>query len=67
LMKPTVDDAKIESLINTFKDDGIWQGINYEDVSREGFENEIHLANMVNMAQVVSKVLKYSRRFRLAF
>jgi chondroitin AC lyase len=60
LMKPAVDDAKIESLINTFKDDGTWQGINYEDVSREGFENEIHLVNMVNLARAYkTKSSKY--------
>lgn len=51
LMKPVFDDVKIESLINTFKDDGTWQDINYEDVSREGFENEVHLANMVLLAR----------------
>ena len=51
LMKPAVDDAKVETLINTFNDDGTWQGINYEDVSREGFENEIHLQNMVVLAR----------------
>ncbi|GAB1453846.1 polysaccharide lyase 8 family protein [Draconibacterium sp.] len=60
LMKPAVDDAKIESSINTFKDDGTWQGINYEDVSREGFENEIHLVNMVNLARAYkTKSSKY--------
>jgi chondroitin AC lyase len=51
VMKPAVDDAKVETLINTFNDDGTWQGINYEDVSREGFENEIHLQNMVVLAR----------------
>ena len=60
VMNSTVDDAKIESLIKTFKDDDTWQGINYEDVSREGFENEIHLQNMVVLARAYkTKSSKY--------
>jgi chondroitin AC lyase len=60
VMNSMVDDAKIGSLINTFKDDGTWQDINYEDVSREGFENEIHLQNMVVLARAYkTKSSKY--------
>jgi chondroitin AC lyase len=60
VMNSPVDDAKIESLINTFKDDGTWQDINYADVSREGFENEIHLQNMVVLARAYkTKSSKY--------
>jgi chondroitin AC lyase len=60
LMKPTVDDSKIGELINTFNDDGTWQGIDYKDVSREGFQNRIHLVNMVDLARAYkTKSSKY--------
>ncbi len=50
LLDHHVDDAEIETLINTIRDDGTWPGINYEDVSREGFEHRIHLSHMVDLA-----------------
>ncbi len=50
-MRPAVDDSKIQQLVTTLREDGTWPGINYEDVSREGFEHRIHLANMVAMAR----------------
>ena len=59
-MKSLVNDLEIERLINTKKDDGTWPGINYEDVSREGFEHRYHLANMVELARAYkSKTSKY--------
>ena len=51
LMKPPVDDTRIESLIGEQRTDGTWPGINYQDVSREGFEHRIHLGNMVELAR----------------
>ena len=50
-MRPAVDDSRIQQLVTTLREDGTWPGINYEDVSREGFEHRIHLANMVAMAR----------------
>ncbi|MCD6355277.1 MAG: hypothetical protein J7L95_06990 [Prolixibacteraceae bacterium] len=51
LMKTEVDDARIEKLVNTIRDDGTWPGINYKDVSRTGFEHRIHSSNMVALAR----------------
>ncbi len=60
LQDSRVNDAEIETLINTFRDDGTWPGINYEDVSREGFEHRIHLGHMVDLAQAYkTKSSKY--------
>jgi len=46
LLAVQVDDAVISELIRTPQADGSWPGINYEDLSRTGFENRIHLTNM---------------------
>lgn len=51
LMKPAVDDAKVETLVTTIKPDGAWPGIDYVDVSREGFQHSEHLHNMVALAR----------------
>jgi hypothetical protein len=51
LLAGEVDDAEIEKLLNSQREDGRWPGINYEDVSRTGFEHRIHSGNMVNMGQ----------------
>jgi chondroitin AC lyase len=51
LMKPRVDDDHIVNLINTLRDDGTWPGINYEDVSRTGFQHSRHSGNMVSLAR----------------
>jgi chondroitin AC lyase len=51
LMKPPVDDTRIQSLIEEQHPDGTWPGINYQDVSREGFEHRIHLSNMVALGR----------------
>lgn len=50
LMKQDVDDSEIKLLVNSIREDGTWPGINYEDVSNEGFEHRIHLGNMVDLA-----------------
>ena len=46
-----VDDNSIEELVNTLNEDGTWPGINYADVSREGFEHRYHYSNMVELAR----------------
>ena len=65
-MQPAVDDSKIQQLVSTLQDDGTWPGINYEDVSREGFEHRIHLGNMVVMARAYqSKSSKFYHKKRV--
>lgn len=51
LMKPAADDAEIETLVNSLNSDGTWPGIDYKDVSREGFQHARHSANMVSLAR----------------
>ena len=51
LMQSDVDENRIETLISTFRQDGTWPGINYDDVSRTAFEHRIHYSNMVLLAQ----------------
>jgi len=55
LMKPEVDDAEIDRLVTTIKDDGTWPGINYEDVSRTGFQHFNHSGNLVLLARSYQK------------
>jgi len=63
LMKPEVDDEEIGQLLQSIGEDGTWPGINYEDVSREGFEHRYHTANMVRLAQAYrSKTSAYFKR-----
>lgn len=60
LLEVPVDDGRVLELINTMQDDGTWPGINYEDVSREGFEHRNHLSNMVELARAYkTKSSKY--------
>lgn len=51
LLSSGVDNNEIENLLNTQREDGTWPGINYEDVSRTGFEHRIHTANMVSLSK----------------
>lgn len=51
LLSYRVDDARVESILNTFRADSTWPGINYADVSREGFEHREHYSNMVTLAR----------------
>ena len=44
-----VDDALVSELIQTIEADGSWPDINYEDLSRTGFENLFHLFNLENL------------------
>jgi chondroitin AC lyase len=38
-------------LISEFNPSGTWKGINYQDISRTGFEHRIHLSNVLQLAQ----------------
>lgn len=51
LTASAVNDAIVESLVNTIQQNGTWSGIDYEDVSREGFQHSRHSANMVALAR----------------
>jgi chondroitin AC lyase len=51
LMKADVNDAEVTNLLVTIREDGTWPGINYEDVSRTGFEHRFHLSNMLVLAR----------------
>ncbi len=63
LMQAPVDDQRIETLISTIREDGTWPGINYEDVSRTGFEHRFHLSNMVDLARAYkSQDSKYRKK-----
>lgn len=54
LDKP-VDEAKVAKAIKTLDTNGSWPDINYQDVSRTGFENRVHLENMVEMSRAYKK------------
>jgi len=51
IMNHDVDDNRVAYLVNTLSKDGTWPDINYQDVSREGFENRRHHENLVQMAR----------------
>lgn len=56
LMESSVNDEDVQSLVNT------WPGIDYEDVSREGFQHSRHSANMVALARAYrSKSSKFHK------
>lgn len=54
-MTPEVNVARVQELIAAIKSDGTWEGINYLDVSRTGFQHGRHLSNMVEMARAYKK------------
>ncbi len=52
LLRPGVDDAAVEGILEIMNDDGSFQGIDYEDLSREaGFPHGRHTRNLVHMAR----------------
>ncbi len=55
LMKYEVEDKRVESILETFKQDGRWAGINYVDVSRTGFQHKIHASNIQYLATAYKK------------
>ncbi|MCE4563997.1 chondroitin lyase [Maribellus sp. CM-23] len=59
-MQPVADNNVIEKLLISIREDGTWPGINYADVSREGFQHARHSSNMVILARAYkSKESKY--------
>lgn len=62
LLESPVNDAQIETLVNAIKVDGTWPGINYEDVSNEGFQHSRHSAYLVDLARAYqSKSSKFHK------
>ncbi|MFK5972402.1 MAG: polysaccharide lyase family 8 super-sandwich domain-containing protein [Flavobacteriaceae bacterium] len=55
LMKSEVNDSKVALLINSIQEDGGWPGIDYEDVSRTGFQHYTHVGNLVLLARAYKK------------
>jgi chondroitin AC lyase len=55
IVESSVDGEEIRNLINTLEENGSWPGINYEDVSRTGFEHSIHSGNLVDLARSYRK------------
>jgi chondroitin AC lyase len=51
LTESPVNDVIVESLVNTIQQNGTWPGIDYDDVSSEGFQHSRHSANMVHLAR----------------
>ena len=62
LTESVVDDQTVETLVNTIQQNGTWPGMDYEDVSREGFQHSRHSANMVTLARAYqSKTSKFHK------
>jgi chondroitin AC lyase len=53
LMSHRNDDARVKKILETFRADSTWPGINYADVSREGFLHREHYGNMVTLARAL--------------
>lgn len=52
IMKSSIDDGMVESIIDKLNDDGSFQGINYIDLSRTaGFPHREHTSNLVYLAK----------------
>lgn len=55
LMAPAVNGQAIGQLVKSIRPDGTWPGINYQDVSRTGFQHSRHLENMLALARAYKK------------
>ena len=55
LLNQAVEKEEIDRLLKTEKLNGTWSDINYEDVSRTGFEHSGHLRNMLELARAYKK------------
>lgn len=51
LMQSPVNDNKVKQLLDNFRRDSIWPGIDYADVSNTGFQHRIHLDNLVYLSR----------------
>ncbi|SHE75088.1 chondroitin AC lyase [Mariniphaga anaerophila] len=62
LMETPVDKNEVANLLNSIQENGTWPDINYQDVSREGFQHSRHSANIVTLARAYNT--KSSRFFK---
>src|SRR5690242_21965435 len=68
-LAPPVDQANVEKWMNSIREDGTWPGINYEDVSRTGFQHGQHLDHLVDLSRAYKKpgsALKGNKRLKKA-
>lgn len=67
LMKSSIDEDRVETIIARINDDGSFQGINYEDLSRTaGFPHRRHTSDLVYLARAYkSKTSKYYKNKKL--
>lgn len=55
LLEPAINETEIAQLIKSIQPDGSWPGINYQDVSRTGFQHSRHLENMLALSCAYKK------------
>lgn len=55
IIQTEIDPDEIETLVKSIQPDGTWPGINYQDVSRTGFQHRNHLSNQVQLALAYKK------------
>ena len=48
ILEATVDDVEVAHLIQSITTNGSWPDVNYEDLSRTGFENRFHLISIIS-------------------
>jgi len=67
LLKSTIDDVQVETIINKMNEDGSFQGINYTDLSRTaGFPQRYHTYYLVYLAKAYKiKKSKYYKKKKL--
>ncbi len=67
LMKSSIDDGRVETIMNKMNDDGSFQGINYTDLSRTaGFPQRHHTYDLVYLAKAYkNKASKYRKNKKL--
>jgi chondroitin AC lyase len=64
VINQSVNDIQIEALINTLQDNGTWPDIDYIDTSREAFQHNQHLVNMVELGRAYNQRSSKFRRSR---
>jgi chondroitin AC lyase len=55
VMRAGVDETEVERILDTLTPGGYWPDIDYEDVSRTGFQHSEHLGNMLHLARAYRK------------
>ncbi len=51
LMAPKAEQSHIEEMLNTIRENGSWPDIDYEDVSRTGWEHRFHLEHIGDLSR----------------